>query len=66
MFETPLRADAQRRLTEIGKADFLVGIPSYKNAHTIGFIMERVAAGIQACYPSLRSVIAVVYGGSSD
>jgi glycosyltransferase involved in cell wall biosynthesis len=66
MFETPLRADAQRRLTEIGKADFLVGIPSYKNAHTIGFIMERVAAGIQACYPSLRSVIAVVDGGSSD
>jgi glycosyltransferase involved in cell wall biosynthesis len=66
MFETSLRSEGQRRLSEIGSAGLLVGIPSYKNAQTIGAVVDRAAEGLQAHYPSLRPVIAVVDGGSSD
>lgn len=66
MYETSLRTDGQRRLTEIGSAEVLVGIPSYKNANTIGAVMARAAEGLLTFYPTLRPVIAVVDGGSSD
>ncbi|HEX7588275.1 MAG TPA: glycosyltransferase [Anaerolineae bacterium] len=66
MFETSLRSEGQRRLTEIGTADLLVGIPSYKNAETIGLVVDRAADGMQEYFGSLRPVIAVVDGGSSD
>ncbi|MDE3089967.1 MAG: glycosyltransferase [Chloroflexota bacterium] len=66
MFETSLRSEGQRRLTELGNADLLVGIPSYKNAQTIGLVVDRATEGMQAYYSALRPVIAVVDGGSSD
>ena len=66
MFETSLRTDGQRRLSEIGVADLLVGIPSYKNAHTIGHVVETAGDGMLAHFPNMRPVIAVVDGGSSD
>ena len=66
MFETSLRADGQRRLAELGGADLVVGIPSYKNAQTIGFVVDTVAKGLHIHFPSLRTAIAVVDGGSSD
>lgn len=66
MFETSLRNDGQRRLAEIGVADLLIGIPSYKNAQTIGFVVDTVAKGLQTYFPTTRPVIAVVDGGSSD
>lgn len=66
MLETSLRANGQRRLAEIGVADILIGIPSYKNAPTIGGVMDTAAKGAQAHFPLLRSVIAIVDGGSSD
>ncbi|MBI5302238.1 MAG: glycosyltransferase [Chloroflexi bacterium] len=66
MYETSLRTDGQRRLAEIGSADIVVGIPSYKNANTIGLVMERAAEGLVTFYPTLRPVIGVVDGGSSD
>ena len=64
--ETALRANGQRRLAELGVADVLIGIPSYKNAPTIGYVMDIAAKGAQTHFPLLRSVIAVVDGGSSD
>jgi glycosyltransferase involved in cell wall biosynthesis len=66
MMETALRANGQRRLAELGVADVLIGIPSYKNAPTIGYVMDIAAKGAQTHFPLLRSVIAVVDGGSSD
>ncbi|MEW5719090.1 MAG: glycosyltransferase [Chloroflexota bacterium] len=66
MMETALRANGQRRLAELGVADVLIGIPSYKNAATIGYVMDMAAKGAQTHFPLLRSVIAVVDGGSSD
>ncbi len=66
MFETSLRLDGQRRLSEIGTADLLIGIPSYKNEQTIGQVIHIAAAGAHEYFPNLRTVIAVVDGGSSD
>jgi glycosyltransferase involved in cell wall biosynthesis len=66
MFETALRVDGQRRLSEIGVADLLVGIPCYKNAQTIGHVVETAGDGMATRFPNLRPVIAVVDGGSSD
>ncbi len=66
MFETSLRVDGQRRLSEVGVADLMVGIPSYKNAQTIGHVVETAGDGLLAYFPNLRPVIAVIDGGSSD
>ncbi len=66
MFETSLRIEEQRRLTEIGGADLLVGIPTFRNAQTIGRAVEATADGMRTHFPSLRSAIAVVDSGSSD
>lgn len=66
MFETSLRVDGQRRLLEIGVADLIVGIPSYKNAQTIGHVVETAGDGLSNYFPSLRALIAVVDGSSSD
>lgn len=66
MFESSLRTNGQRRLAELGVADILIGIPSYKNAATVGYVMEMAAKGVQTYFPLLHSAIAVVDGGSSD
>ena len=64
--ETSLRSEGQRRLAELGNAEIVVGIPSYKNAQTIGAVVDRAAQGLLAHYAALRPVIAIVDGGSSD
>jgi hypothetical protein len=66
MFETALRLDGQRRLAEIGPADLLIGIPSYKNEQTIGAVIRTAADGANQYFANLKSAIAVVDGGSSD
>lgn len=66
MFETVLRGEGQRRLAEIGAADILVGIPTYKNARTIASVARSAAEGLARFYPRLRCAVAVVDGGSTD
>ncbi len=66
MFETSLRPEGQRRLAEIGSADLLIGIPSYKNEQTIGHVIDVAAAGLCNHFPNFKSAIAVIDGGSSD
>lgn len=66
MFDSSLRPDGHRRLAQLGAADILIGIPTYKNAATIAQVMKNAAQGAQMYLPSLRSAIAVVDGGSAD
>lgn len=66
MIETSLRLDAQRRLADVGMADIVVGIPTYKHARTLAPVMRAVAEGLARDFPGLRSVISVVDGGSPD
>jgi hypothetical protein len=66
MYETALREDTRRRLEELGHADLLVGIPSYNNAGTIGYVVEQAARGLVGHFPDLRSVVMNSDGGSPD
>jgi len=54
------------RLQEIGKADILIGIPSYNNAGTIGDVVKTVASGLALYFPHAQSVIVNSDGGSQD
>ncbi|MBZ0170698.1 glycosyl transferase family 2 [Candidatus Methylomirabilis lanthanidiphila] len=54
------------RLEEIGKADILIGIPSYNNAGTIGGVVKTVASGLATFFPRAQSVIVNSDGGSQD
>jgi glucosylglycerate synthase len=55
-----------RRLAEIGRADLVVGIPSYQNARTIGHVVRAAQAGLAKYFPGLQSVILNSDGGSTD
>lgn len=66
MFDTVLRGEGVRRLAELGSADILIGIPSYKNARTIAFVARTAAEGLARFYPRMRVAVAIVDGGSTD
>ncbi|MFQ5858770.1 MAG: glycosyltransferase [Anaerolineae bacterium] len=65
-FETALRDDTRQRLAEIGRADLMVGIPSYNNAGTIGHVVEQAARGMVEHFPELKPVLVNSDGGSPD
>ncbi len=61
-----LREEVRRKIEEIGRADIVVGIPSYNNAGTIGHVVRAVQAGLAKYFPDARSVIINSDGGSTD
>jgi glycosyltransferase involved in cell wall biosynthesis len=60
------REDIHARLTEIGKADILVGVPSYNNARSIGHVVRAVQAGLAKYFPERKTVLVNSDGGSTD
>ena len=46
--------------------DLVVGIPSYREADCIGYVVEQVGRGLREFYPELRSVIVNVDNASPD
>lgn len=66
MYETALHTEAKRRIREIGSADLVVGIPTYRNGRTIARVMEAAVTGLVRDFPSARAVIVNADGGSSD
>jgi glycosyltransferase involved in cell wall biosynthesis len=65
-FDTALREYVLDRITEIGTADLLVGIPAYNSEETIAGVMKAVYSGLERYYPDLRMVLFVSDGGSLD
>lgn len=61
-----LRGEVQEWVSEVAKADILVGIPSYNNARTIGHVVRAVQAGLIKYFPSSRAVLVNSDGGSTD
>ncbi len=51
---------------EIGCADIVVGIPSFRNADTIAHVVQAAAAGMVKYFPGLKPVIVNSDGGSTD
>ena len=61
-----LPADARRAAESIGKADIVIGIPSYNNGRTIGRVVQAANAGLSKYFPHLAGVVINSDGGSTD
>ena len=59
-------ARVQERIGEIGEADILVGIPSYRNADTIAHVVRMAAEGMVRHFPGMRPVLVNSDGDSPD
>jgi hypothetical protein len=64
--KTALSDEALRQVQEIGQADILVGIPSYRNAATIGYVAETAGRGLVQYFSDLRAVLVNSDGDSPD
>jgi len=51
---------------KVEKAEIIVGIPSYNEVRTIGFVTEQVAKGLVEYFPDKKSVIINVDNNSPD
>jgi glucosylglycerate synthase len=60
---SPAVADEIERL---GRADIMVGIPSFRNAATIGHVVRAAQAGLVQYFPDLRPVLVNADAGSPD
>lgn len=61
-----LAADMRDALRRQESADLVVGIPSFRNAATIGHVTETASEGLRRGFPNLRGVIVNADGGSED
>lgn len=66
MKRAPLDPALAKELGSIGKADIVVGIPSWNNARTIGHVVAAVVAGLRKYLPDLKSIVVNSDGGSRD
>jgi len=56
----------RRAVKQLGTADIMVGIPSYRNATTIGHVVRAAHAGLVQYFPDLRPVLVNADAGSRD
>ena len=56
----------RRAVEQLGTADIMVGIPSYRNATTIGHVVRAAHAGLVQYFPDLRPVLVNADAGSRD
>src|SRR5580700_2707554 len=61
-----LPADARRAAESIGKADIVIGIPSYNNSRTIAHVVRAANAGLMKYFPQQVAVVVNSDGGSTD
>lgn len=57
MCEPVLRSEAQRHLKRIGRADLVIGIPTYDNASTVGMVVQTILDGVTADFGHLHVVL---------
>jgi hypothetical protein len=56
----------REEIARLGRADIMVGIPSFKNATTIGYVVRAAQAGLVQYFPDLRPVLVNSDAGSPD
>jgi glycosyltransferase involved in cell wall biosynthesis len=61
-----LYEDVDRQIKAIGKADIIVGIPSYNNVRTIEHVVRAVKSGFAKYFPGKRAILVNSDGGSTD
>ncbi len=66
MAEEILSPEVRERVTALGTADIVIGIPSFNNARTIGHVVRAADAGLLRYFPNSRALIVNSDGGSKD
>lgn len=66
MYDTALPRATLNTLVELGNADIVVGIPSYRNGSTIQQVTATVAQALHTYYPQLTCVIVHADGLAYD
>ena len=56
----------REQIARLGCADIMVGIPSFRNAATIGHVVRAAQAGLVQYFPDLRPVLVNADAGSPD
>ncbi len=63
---TSLTPAIREEIERLGRADIMVGIPSFKNAATIGYVARAAQAGLVQYFPDLRPILVNADAGSPD
>jgi glucosylglycerate synthase len=63
---TALTPAIREEVARLGRADIMVGIPSFKNAATIGYVVRAAQAGLVQYFPDLKPVVVNSDAGSPD
>jgi hypothetical protein len=66
MPESALTPAIRDEIARLGSADIMVGIPSYRNAATIGHVVRAAQAGLVQYFPDSRPVLVNADAGSPD
>lgn len=66
MLDTALREWARNRLSEIGWADVVVGIPAFNSERTIAHVMKAASEGMSKYFLGKALILIVSDGGSTD
>jgi hypothetical protein len=61
-----LQPAVRDEIANLGRADIMVGIPSFKNAATIGYVVRAAQAGLVQYFPDLKPVLVNSDAGSPD
>ena len=64
--QSALDDQLRQGIGRVKKADLLVGIPSFRNAGTIGHVAATVQQGLREHFPDARVVLVNADGGSED
>src|SRR4029453_10174439 len=64
--DSALTPAIREQIARIGEADIMVGIPSFKNAATIGYVVRASQAGLVQYFPDLHPVVVNADAGSPD
>jgi hypothetical protein len=63
---SPLTPAIRSEISRLGSADIMVGVPSHRNAATIGHVVRAAQAGLVQYFPDLRPVLVNADAGSPD
>ncbi|MBI2762151.1 MAG: glycosyl transferase family 2 [Chloroflexi bacterium] len=66
MPQSMLTPAIREQIALLDRADIMVGIPSFKNAATIGYVVHAAQAGLVQYFPDLRPVVVNSDAGSPD
>src|SRR5258708_24113706 len=66
MPQTALTPAIRDEIERLGRADLMVGLPSFTNAATIGYVVRAAQAGLVQYFPDLKPVLVNSDAGSPD